>query len=116
MRHDESRLVLHVQIAAELQGAYPFDRVHKNGNRRQIVPDRQFAAGEDRARGNRELVVAAFAFPNLSRGVGVDRRAFAPRAVRSTAVGGEPDGDEPIVRFIISHAKDRAQGERPGLV
>jgi hypothetical protein len=61
VRHDECRLVLAIQVAAQLKGAMALRAVHENRNRQEIVADGQFAAGENRAARDAELVIAGFA-------------------------------------------------------
>src|SRR5580692_8943879 len=60
-------------------------------------------------------MVARLAFPDATRRVGIDRCAFAARAEGRATVVREADRGEPTMRFIVRHAKDRRQGERPGL-
>ncbi len=63
MGHHKCCFLLHVQVAAELQGANPLNSVNKDRDCGQIVADGQFAAGEDRAAGYAKQVAALFALP-----------------------------------------------------
>ena len=71
MGENESRLVLHVQIAAQLQGAMTLRAVHEDRDGKKIVADRQLAAGEDRPGRDAELVPAGFALEQRARLVGI---------------------------------------------
>ena len=82
----EGRLVLAVQVAAELKGRNALGAVHEDCNRGQQVADRQLAAGEDRGRGDRELRFAALALVDRPGMVRVDRHAAVARAKRLAGV------------------------------
>ncbi len=53
--HHEGRLILHVEIAAELQGANAFDGVNEDRDSDEVIADRKLAAGEDGPAGDAEL-------------------------------------------------------------
>lgn len=114
MGQDERRLVLHVQVTAELQGGHAFDRVHEQADRGQIVPDRQLAAGEDGPAGDAELLPACGALPNAAGLEGVNLGAFASRAERRAAVVGKADRLKPGMRFVVRHPHDGAKAQRAG--
>ena len=111
MGENESRPVLHVQIAAELQRRQSLNRVHEDGDGRKVVADRQLAASEDGPAGDAELAPARLALPNAAAGIGVNGRALAVWAERSAAVIGEPDSLKPRVGFIVGHPKDAGEAE-----
>ena len=54
----EGHLVLHVQIAAQLERGVALGAVHEDGGGGQNVADRQLASDGDRARSDAELVAA----------------------------------------------------------
>ena len=114
MRQDERRLVLHVQVTPELQGADALHRIHEDGGGGEVVADRELAAGEDGPAGDAELVVARLALPDAPGRVGVDRRALAARAERRAAVVGKADGRERRVRLVVTHAEDGLEAQRAG--
>lgn len=116
VRQHESRFVLTIKIAAELQGRNSLNRIHKDADCREVITDREFSAGEDGSACHAELMIAALAFPDTAHRIGIDRYAFTPRTVRLAAVVGEPDGAKPIMGFLIRHTKDRRQGERSSLL
>ena len=95
------RLVLAIQVAGELQRAMALRAVGKNRDGEKVRPDRKLAAGEDRARGGRELMRARLALEKPARLVRVDRDAAAARAERLAFVLGPTDLAEAIVRFLV---------------
>ena len=112
---DEGRLVLNVEIAAELQGGDTLDRVDEDRRGGEQIADRQLAGGEDSAGRDAELMAASLALPDAAGGIGVNRRALATRAECRAAVVAEPDRHESVMRLIVRHPEDRLQGKRPGL-
>jgi len=63
----EGRLVLDVEVAAQLERRMALGPVREDCNGKQVRPDRQLAAGEDRPRRHAELLVAGFALPRPAR-------------------------------------------------
>jgi len=111
---DEGRLVLHVEVTAQLQGGMPLGTVAEDGNRGEDVTQRQLTAGEDRPGGHGELGVAALALEDAACGVSVDGQAAAAGAVR-LALGLCPaDRLERLKRFRIGHAHHLHEAQRPG--
>lgn len=110
----ESRLVLNVQVAGELQGAVALGAVHEDRNGEQIGADRQLAAGEDGPRRNGELVLTGLALPKLAGGDEAVGEAAAAGANRIAARVAPADHAEGVVGFLGGHAGDLRQGERPG--
>ncbi len=104
VRQHEGRLVLAVEIAAQLQGAMAFGAVDEDRDCQEVVPNRELAAGEDRPGRDAELVRARFAFPELARAVAVEGRTAAPGAVRLARVVGPADQFERLIGFLIAHA------------
>ena len=80
VRHDEGRLVLHVQIAGELQGTIALGAVDEDRDSQEVIADRQLAAGEDGPARNGKLMAAGLALPQLASLVGVNSGAIATRA------------------------------------
>ena len=76
---------------------------------REVIPDRQLVAGENRSARHAELVVARLALPDAPGRVGVNRRAFALGAICRPAIAGKPDRHELLMRRIVRHALDRPQ-------
>ena len=72
--HDESRLVLAIEVAAELQGAMALGAVDEDRDCQEIVADGEFAAGEDRPGRDAELMLARLALEDRAGLVAVDRR------------------------------------------
>ena len=69
MSEDEGRLVLAVQITAELQRAMTLRTIHEDRDCEEIVPDGQLATGEDRPPRDAVLMLAPLQRPpyaNLS--------------------------------------------------
>lgn len=99
----KGRPILHVEIAPELQGADTFGAVHEDGDSQKVVANRKLAAGEDRARRDRELMGAGFTLPDATGLVGVENDTAAARANGLTAVLGPADLDEPLVGFLVRH-------------
>lgn len=109
----ESRLVLAVEIAAELQGAVALGAIRKDRDGEEVVANRKFAIGEDGPRRHAELIPTSRAFPELASSVGVNLHAAAFGAARFAAIIGPADRGELGVRFLIRHTRNGAQTERP---
>ena len=111
--HHESRLVLAIQVTAELQGGMSLGAVHEDGDCQQVVADRELAIGEDRAGRDRELVAALFAAPDRLRLVGIDGQAATRRAEGLAVVGRPPHRLESLARFLIAHTGDLSEAQVP---
>src|ERR1700733_11844226 len=72
---NESRAILYVEIAAELQSSVSLRTVRKNRDGGQNILERQFAAREDRAGRCAKLRRAFRAFEDAAALVAVDRNA-----------------------------------------
>ena len=114
VRQHEGRLVLHVEIAAELQGRDTLHRVDEDGDRQQIGLHRQLAAGEDGAAGDGELVAARLALEQPANLEAVARRTIAAGADRLAARRRPAHLAEQPVRLVIAHARDLDQRKGPG--
>ncbi len=97
-----------------MQGADAFDRVHEEGDGGEVIPDREFAACEDRSAGHAELAEAGSTLPNLAGAIGVNLGAFAIGAEGRAAVVREPDLLKAVMRFIVRHPHDAFQAQRAG--
>lgn len=115
VQQDERRLVTAIEIARELKGGMTFCAVRKNRDCQKIVANRTLAVLKDRAGRNRKLIDAGPALPDGPRRKGADIDATATRAIRLSAVVGPAQFAERVARFLIRHAGDGAQTERPGL-
>ena len=115
MRQHEGRLVGHVQVAAELQGAQALGGVGEDRDGHQVVAHRQLAAVEGRAAGDAELLAAALALEQAAGAVLVDGHAAAGGAHRIAARLVPPQRPERGVRLIVRQAGDLHQRERAGL-
>lgn len=112
--HDESRLVLHVEIAGKLEGAMALGAVDEDGDSKEVVADRQLAAGEDGAQRDRELMRASLALIELAGLVGEGFGAGATRANRLAVSGRPTDVAEGVVGFLVAHTRDLRQTDSPG--
>jgi len=99
----KGRLVLAIEVTAQLQGAVTFCAVHEDGDCQQVVADGEFATGEDRPGRDAELVRASLALPELPGPVAVEGRTAAARAVRGTSVVGPADQFERLESLLIGH-------------
>ena len=112
MGENESRLVLHVQFAGELQGAMALHAVYEDRDGQEIVANRELAAGEDRPARHAVLMVAALALEQRARLVGVGGAAAALRANRLAFGRGPTDLLEGVAGFVVGHARDLRQRKR----
>src|SRR6185503_10006228 len=99
------RFVLAIQITAQLQSAVTLRAVHEDRDSAKDVLQRQLAAGEDRARRERELRFATLAFEDATRGVFVDRRASTLRAIGLAFVIGPADAFENVEGLMVRKAQ-----------
>ena len=104
--HDKRRLVLAIQVPAQLQGAMTLRAVDEDGDCQEVVTDRKFAAGENRPGRDAELVIAGFALEQLAGRVGVDGDAFAAGANRSAVSGGPTNQLEGLIGFLVGQTGD----------
>jgi hypothetical protein len=104
--HDECRLVLAIQVAAQLQGAMTFCAVHENRDSEKVVADRKLAAGENGARRDAELVIASLALEQLAGRVVIDGGAFAAGANRLAVSGSPANQLEGLVGFLVRQTGD----------
>jgi hypothetical protein len=91
----------------------PRSNCGKDRDCQEVVPHRPLAIGKDGPGGHRKLVTAGAAFPQLTGRVCVDLGAAALRTIGFAPVIGPPNLDEFGMRFLIRHARNGAQGERP---
>ena len=110
VRDNEGRLVLHVEIPAELQRRNALDRVDEDRDGAEIVADRQLAAMKERAARHAELPAAALAAPDRAACECIDFGRAAARAVGLAAVIAPPDLDELRVRFLVTHPRNLSRG------
>lgn len=111
MRQDESRFVLAVQIAGELQGAVAFRAIYEDRYGHKNVADRHFAAGENRPGRDAELMRAAFALPELAGLVAVGGAALAAGANRLASRRGPADRLEGVMGLLFRHAGDPSEAQ-----
>jgi len=110
---DERRLVLAIEIAAQLQRAMPLRAVDEDGDGEKVVADRPLAVLKGRASGGAELVLAPRALPHRPRRKSGDCEASAARAIRLAVIVGPTDALEGGTGLFVRHAGNDAQGERP---
>jgi hypothetical protein len=116
MGHHESGLVLHVQIAAQLQGTDTLRAVRENGDSCQNVPDRKLAAGEDGAGRNRELAAAflGLAAPHSAIGKGIQVGSATLGAEGFPVIVRKTDRLEGAIGVRIRHAENLREADRAG--
>ena len=114
VRQHEGRLVLHVEVTAELQGRDALDRVHEDGDGQKVGLHRQLAAGEDRAAGDGELMDTRLALEQPADLEAVAGSAVATRADRLAVRRRPTHLAEQAVGLVIAHARDLDQAEGPG--
>ena len=110
---DEGRLVLAIEVAAQLERGMPFGSVGEDRDGEKVIPNSPLAVGEDRPRRHGKLIPAPGAFPELASREGVNLEATTLRAVWLAVVIGPTDRGEPGMRFLVRHARNGAQRERP---
>jgi hypothetical protein len=106
VRQDEGRLVRHVQVAAELQGADALGSVDEDGDGHQVVAHRQLAGVEGGAAGDAELPPARLALEQLAGAVLVDRDAAAGGADRLAAGLVPAELPERGLGLLLAHVRD----------
>ena len=115
VRQNESRLVLHVQIAAELQSRKALGRVHEDADRAKQIDEGQLAAGEDRSGGNRKLVIASLALELAARGNVVGVGAAATRANSFPVRLCPTQLAERVIGLFLATLVNRLEAEGAGL-
>ncbi len=114
VRENESRLVLHVQFARELQGAVAFHAVHEDRDGQEIVANRELAAREDRPARHAVLMVAALALEQRTGFEGIGGAATATRANRLAFGRGPTDLFEGVAGFVVRHTGNLREGKAAG--
>src|SRR5690349_6639527 len=109
VRENESRLVLAVEIPAQLQGAMPLRSVCKDRDGQQVVTVRQFPRVKKRSARGAELSPAFFAAPDRAATKAVKVEAAAVWAVGLSAIIGPADFNELRQGFLIRHTRNGAQ-------
>lgn len=112
--HDEGRPVLDVEVAAELERAVALGAVGENGDGKQVVADRELAAGEDGPACDAVLMAATGALKQLA---GCDEgvlEAAAARAEGGTISLCPPDRLERLPSRLIGHPRDLSEAEGAG--
>ena len=107
-------LVLHIQIARQLQGGNPLDRIRVQGNRRQIHLRRQLVKRKDRPGRDGKRVLAGLA-PPLATGLDEVMLDAAACRTRHSPLIAPARLPEQIERRFIGQAEDLPQGHRAGL-
>jgi hypothetical protein len=90
-----------------------FGSIRKNRDCQQVIPNRTLAVLKNGLRRYRELISAGAAFPQLAGREGINLETPAFWAIRFTMIVAPSDRDELGVRFLIRHARNGAQRERP---
>ena len=99
---NESRLVLAIQIARELERANAFRAVGEDRDSEKIIADRALAVVEDRPGRDAELMIAAAAFPDRTRRVGMDLEAATTRAIGLAVIVGPADAPKRGAGFLVA--------------
>lgn len=106
-----SRLVLHVEIAAELESGDALDRVDEDDDGDQVIPDRQLARSKQGAGSFRELAAPRLALEDVPGGVLVALRAIALGADGGALGVGPADLTEQRAGFPVRHARNLFQAD-----
>ncbi len=117
VRQHEGGLVLRPEIAAERQHALALDLVDEDRYGHEVGPQGHLVEREQCAARHAEILAAGFAAParRAVRAAGhVDGRATAMRAGGIAAIARPTEADEDPLDFLIAHAHDGRQRERPG--
>jgi len=118
VRQHEGRLVLAIQVAGRRERRLALDLVAEDGDRREVVPEWHLVPCEQGAAGDAEILPARLAAPTrgaIGLSAIADGRAAAVRTDQLAVCRVPADVDEGRLDFLLRHAQDRAQGERPGL-
>lgn len=111
VRQDVGRLVLHVEIAPELESGDTLDRVDEDDDGDQVISDRQLARGKQGAGGFGELATARLALEHVTGGVLVALRAIAVGAHGGALGVGPTDLTEQRAGFPVRHARNLFQAD-----
>ena len=113
---DEGGLILDVQIAAKLESGNALGAIHEDRDCGEQIDERQLAAGEDRAAGNRELVMTGNALELAARGNVIGLDTAATRANRFAVRFGPAHRAERLIGAVFAHGENclEAQGASLG--
>ena len=106
MGENERRLILNVQITAQLKRAMAFRAVHEDGDGEKDSPNRELATGEDGPGRNRKLMLTTLALEQGAGLVAVNAQAAATRADRIAVCGGPSNLFEGFRGFLRRHASN----------
>jgi len=106
----ECRLVLHAQVAAQLERGIALCTIGENRNGGEDVSNGQLAAGKDRARRDGELGVTGLAFEDFACRIAVDRQATATRAIGVSSVVVPTDRLEGFKGGVVRHTHNPSKG------
>jgi hypothetical protein len=115
VRENESRLVLAIDSARQLQSRQTLRAVHNDTDRGQQVDKLHLAGSEDRSRRDGELVTASRTFELATRCDLVCVERTAGRAGRLAIGGGPSQLAERLVSLVLAIGVDRLEAEGPGL-
>ena len=112
--HDESGLVLAIEVARELQGTMALRAVDEDRDSQEVIANRALAAGEDRAGRDAELMVASLALEDWAGLEAVNAEATAIRASGLAVRGSPTDHAEGVAGFVVGHARNLGEAQRAG--
>jgi hypothetical protein len=112
---NEGRLILHVQVTAQLQCANALGAVDEDRNGGEQVADGELAISNNRPRRETELTAARFAILDLPAGVLVSLNAAAFGAIGLAIRNAPADSPERPVSLVIPQAHNLRRRQRPGL-
>lgn len=112
--HHKGGAVLAVEIAAQLERGVALGAVGEDGDGKQVVADRELAAGEDGPAGDAELVATSGALEELAGGDEGVLEATAAGAEGFAFGLGPSDGLERLPSLVIRHAGDLREAEGAG--
>lgn len=115
VRENEGCLVLAIQIARQLKGSDALGTVHEDDDRGQQVGEGHFAACEDRAAGDAELVVATNALELAARGDVACLDTATARANGFPIVVRPAHLAERRISLVFAHGKNSLEADRAGL-
>jgi hypothetical protein len=112
VHQDEGRLVLHVEVTAELHRRHPFRGVHEQADRTEKVDKGKLVRGEDRPGCGAELMMAGGAFETTASLEVVKLKAAASRTNRRAARLRPAQFAEPPIRSLLAAGVNRPQRQR----